>query len=526
MGTNRIINNTEEIIIETVLEFCNAVCSTLGPGGKNVIIVTGNSVPHVTKDGVTVSESIHYNDPAKEAIVSLIKESARKTATTVGDGTTTSTLLVGSLVMAGLQALQTVKSKKDFFDAFEMAIDDITEYLDNTKLMIEKDSELLKSVISISSNGDSEVIKLVSEAVKHAGADGIINVEATDEVTSTVVTTNGASLETRVLTNINAENEPSSVVLIDGAVKEVFEIEAILQSASKSKVPVIIIAKEFSENVIKVVNINNGRNMLRVVLAEAEGFATFRTEILKDIAYLTSADILSIDGSTQHSLKGFGTDNYGTVEKFIAGKNELILFPFEDKYTEELDIKVALLKQEYNNVKLDPNSAPATHLKRRLSKYATVATIKVGGVTEAEVKEKKDRVDDSVCAVSAAVNGGVLPGGGMALYNAGKSLLANKQGTDMTGDEVAAIRIIVTACSAPIITLCSNAGVDWKDYCDKPELQDNENFVLDINELKVGDAFELGIIDPALVPINAILNAASVTKTLLKSKVIIIPDTD
>lgn len=522
----KIINNAEDIIIETISEFCGAVCSTLGPGGKNVIISTGEVVPHVTKDGVTVSESIHYADPAKEAIISLIKESARKTASTVGDGTTTSTLLVKALVISGMSALKQVSSRKVFMDALENTLDDVKEYLEDMKVMIDKDSELLKSVISISSNSDAEVTKLVSEAVKHAGADGIINVEATDEIISEVITTKGASLDTRVLTSATGEYTTSNIVLIEGAIKEVFEIEAILQYAARTGTPIVIIAKEFSESVIKVVNVNNGRGKLQIVLAEAEGFSTFRMEILKDLGFLTGADIISTDGSTSHSLKGFNADNVGTVEKVIFNKHELILFPFEDKYTEEVDKLTESLKATYNEVKLDPNSARASHIKRRLSKYATVATIRVGGVTEGEVKEKKDRVDDAVCAVSAAVNGGVLPGGGMALYNAGQFLKNSKLKPDMNPDEGKAINVIIHACSAPISTLCSNAGIDWSIYCANEQLMQSENNVLDINELVIGDAFALGIIDPALVPINAILNAASVTKTLLKSKVIIIPDID
>ena len=513
--------NIDSVLKDTVDEFCGAVCSTLGPGGKTVIIA--DDQPHVTKDGVTVSENIYYSDPAKNAIVSLIKEAARKTAHSVGDGTTTSTLLVKSFIDYGSLALQTCKSQKDFFDAFDEAISDVIEYLEDSKISIDKDSSILSSVISISSNGDQEVIDLVNKAVKAAGADGVINVETSDNLVSTVESTNGASLDTKVYTNGKFEKGVTSIILIEGPVADVHQIEPILRVASQTKQPHIIIAKEFGQDVQRVININNTRNSLDVTLVEAEGFSLYRLELLRDIAAVTGATILSVDGSTSVNLRDYSSAHNGTVEKALISPNELILFPFEDKYNEETDKLVNKLKAEYNQVKLDENSAPASHLKRRLAKYSSIATISVGGATQAEVKEKKDRVDDAVCAVSAAVNGGVLPGGGMALFYAGR-FLHSKSRKMMKADEQAAINVVIDTCLTPISFLCVNAGVDWENEVKNPAFNASENTVLDLNTMKVGDAFELGIIDPALVAINAIVNASSVAKTLLKSKVIIIPE--
>lgn len=530
MENKKIVSDSGSLILNTVVEFCDAVCSTLGPGGRTVIIAA--DTPHVTKDGVTVSESIRYADPAKNAIVDLIKESARKTAQSVGDGTTTSTLLVKEMVASSFAALGKEPSRKAFLDVLDETISDVVEYLEDTKTTIEKDSELLESIISISSNRDSEVIELVNKAVKAAGVDGIINVESTDNLISTVDITSGASLDTRVFTRSKSEKELPYIVLIEGPVTDVYQMQPILVAAAQYSVsssnrrPFIVIAKEFSQEVQRVVEINKTRNSLDVTLAEAEGFSSYRLEILRDIAMLTGATIMSVDGSLKEHIRDMSTSWFGQVEKAIIGPNEIILFPFEDKYTPEVDALVKGLKIAYNEVKLDPNSAPGTHLRRRLSKFSSVATIKVGGATQAEVIEKKDRIDDAVCAVSAAVNGGVLPGGGMALYYAARFIRRNKYREDLPDIVKAAIRVVINACSAPIYTLCKNAGIDWFTYSSNEAFKESENMVLDIDTLEVGDAFKLGIIDPALVAINAVTNAASVTKTLIKSKVIIIPDTN
>jgi len=524
MESKQIIKNSADIVIETVREFCDAVCSTLGPGGRTVIIANGDGdIPHVTKDGVTVSESIKYADATKQAIISLIKESARKTAIAVGDGTTTSTLLVKNMVIDGLTALNICDSTKAFLEFFDEAISDVVEYLEDTKTIINKDSDLLHSIITISSNNDQEVIELVNKAVKSAGVDGIINVETTDNLVSEVIITNGASLDTKVYTKTKSEKTDVNIVLIEGPVSDIYQIEQVLRQASVSKQPYIVIAKEFSADVQRVVDINRSRSFADITLAEAEGFSSYRLEILRDIASITGATILSIDGSTSTLVRDYSVIHNGLVEKAIIGPNELILFPFEDKITPEVEKLVKELKIAYNEVRLDANSAPGTHLKRRLSKYSSVATIKVGGATQAEVIEKKDRVDDAVCAVSAAVNGGVLPGGGMALYYAGQ-FMKSKVRDDMSFDAKSALSIVVNACVAPVQMLCSNAGIDWSKYADDPRFSDSETTVLDIDSLEIGDAFTLGIIDPALVAINAMINASSVTKTLIKSKVIIIPD--
>jgi len=524
MEPKKILNNSADILLETVTEFCDAVCSTLGPGGRTVIIANSDGdIPHVTKDGVTVSESIRYADPTKQAIVSLIKESARKTAAAVGDGTTTSTLLTKTMVTEGLNAMNICDSIKAFLEYFDEAISDVVEYLEDTKTLINKDSELLHSVITISSNNDQEVIDLVNKAVKSAGVDGIINVEATDNLVSDVTITNGASLDTKVYTKVKSEKADTNIVLIEGPISDIYQIEQILRQASASKQPYIVIAKEFSVDVQRVVDINRSRSFADITLVEAEGFSSYRLEILRDIASITGATILSIDGSTSTLLRDYSVDHNGLVEKAIIGPNELILFPFEDKITSEVEKLVKELKAAYNDVKLDANSAASTHFKRRLSKYSSVATIKVGGTTQAEVIEKKDRVDDAVCAVSAAVNGGVLPGGGMALYYAGRFMESKRQAT-MSFDQQSALAVVISACYIPVRVLCSNAGIDWDKYSSDPKFADNETTVLDIDSLEIGDAFTLGIIDPALVAINAMINASSVTKTLIKSKVIIIPD--
>lgn len=514
--------NNLKYIVE---EFCNAVVGTMGPGGKNVIIDQGDIVPLVTKDGVTVSESISYTDPYKNAIVSLIKEAARKTGNEVGDGTTTSTLLAKMLIIQGLDKLTGSINRYEFFEALDEASMIVTDYLNDSITEVENDHGILESIVKISTNSDEAITKLIMEAVDKAGADGIINVKKYDEPTTAVSVTDGASINSTVFIDQPTEYETADIVLVEGPITDVNDIVPILKHASLVG-NVVLVAKEFDERVLKVLQINRKQYKANVIAVEAEGFGNGRVEVLERLSHVTGATVLSSDKSTSTDVRDFSAVHAAAVSEVNINPSEVVFTPTRNIDPKEREQIVNDLKTRYNAAKVDMNNtAKATQLKRMLSKYSNVATIYVGGTTEGEVVEREARVTDAVCAVSAAINGGVLPGGGRALECAIKALKEAKKKCTSKSSRNTALDVMIEACRAPIATLCANVGIYWSDYEGKEEFKD-ENMTLDLINLKVVNAFKSGILDPALVSINAVRNSISVAKTILRTNVAVLPDID
>lgn len=514
------VTNAKELrekLREVLDEYCGAVASTMGPGGRTVIISQGG-LPHVTKDGVTVSESIHFSDPYKEDITSLIKEAARKTAKEVGDGTTTSTVLAKNFIEASLLILQSTNlTRKAFLDHLESLVDYLIEYLDDMKVNVEMDSSLLKSIVSISCNGDKEVTELIMKATEIAGIDGMINVEQVETVDSIVTGSGGSHIESRVHIEEPVELEKPILVLNEGRIERPNQIISLLRYSAAEKElqgspqPIILIAKEFNEDVVRVCSLNRIKGIASVYLVEAEGFGETRLKILKILASIADAPVYSTDASTENDFKNIQVVDSGKIGKAIIRKNETILIPDYD-LKETFNTEIQLLQTKLKQDGLTPGGK--SNLERMLSKYSTTATIKVGGVTVAEATERKDRVDDAVRAAAAAVTGGVLPGGGTAIYTACK--MVEQKGPDMVNIDVLAV--LKDVCSAPLKTLTANLGTDF-DF----EYLDEENSVINLTTGEIVNAFNEGILDPALVTINAIQNAFSVAKTIINSNFYILP---
>jgi chaperonin GroEL len=515
----------------TVKEFCAPVVSTLGPGGCTVIITDdSNPVPHVTKDGVTVAESIFFKDQRKQAIASLIKEAARKTASAVGDGTTTSIVLAEAMIIQGAKELTLVNNKKEFFDGFDSAVEKVVDYLTESSVQITKDSNLLSSVVRISSNNDERVVKTIMSAVKEAGADGIVNVELHESLSTIIDAKGGASLESKAIIDNNKLWERTNVtsddiclLLVSGSLKHVYEVKNLIIQLSRAGYPTVIIAKEFSDEVVSNFMINNQRRQTDVVLVEAEGFAReSRLEILEDLATIFDVPVYSLDGSTGNYLSDYVPEPCLKLSKAIIKPSETILFRIEGFLDDEAQDRYNSLLKDYAEFKLSEGvKDPGTlrHLQRRMAKYNVVATIKVGASTKAEAVEIKDRIDDSLAAIAAAVNGGIIQGGGIALVRA--SLLLESANIDaLSESEQIGYTLVQQACLAPFKTLSKNVGIvpDAETFNDDLLVETN---VFDFKTCKMVNWLTAGIIDPTLVPVTALLNAASVAKTILKSNSII-----
>jgi len=520
------ISRNPEVVLNVLNKFCEPITSTLGPNGCTVIIYDSEkSLPHVTKDGVTVSESIYFTDPKEQAIASLIKEAARKTAASVGDGTTTSILLVEQMLFKGLKVLNEVKNRKDFFEGFDLAFEHVIDILTENHISITKDSALLESVVRISANGDEKLCKLIMSAVKAAGVDGLVSAELGEEPRTTVDVKGGSSLESNAfIPNKRWESTGNvDLILVAGPIKEVHEIKSILAILSVSKNDCVIIAKEFSEAVINIVSVNNHRKSINVALVESEGFArNHRNDILEDLSVIFSVPIYSTDGSTELSLREWASVADGP-SKVVVKPTETVLFREEDIWTAEAASRYATLKKEYDVARISTeedsivDAGLVRHLQRRLAKYNVVATIKVGAATLAEASEMKDRVEDALCAVSAAINGGITEGGGMALLKAANSLLSNLDSMT-SADTKLGYNLVLSACSAPFAQLCKNSGLEQAEITEELLTPGN---VFDFRDFTIVNFVDGGIVDPVQVPISCLTNATSVVKTILKSNSII-----
>ncbi len=519
-------------IKQVVEEFTAAVTSTLGPGGRTVLIQNSDvAIPHVTQDGVTAAEAIHYSDYFKEAMVSLLKESAKKTADEVGDGTTTSTLLSGMLIKLGLDNIQNTTNRRQFFAGMEETSNRLNDYLDDCKKIIVEDKEAIKNIIKVSSNSDQTIVDLLGDIVDNVGADGLINVELADNSETTIAISNGASIESRCITIEPGQSRTllqPYVLLIEGAVEDIHDIKIALEYLSKNTVrPAIIIAKEFSANVIEQVNKNNlrtnnnGQRILDVSLIEAEGFGNTRLTVLRDIALITMAEVVSTDGSTSELLRDFDPSVLGTAEKIVINNRGTMIVPestiiYDNKV--DIDDTVSMLKEE---LRLAKSEIVIVNLKRRLSKYTKVATILVGGMTVAQATEVKDRVDDAVAAIASAVNGGIIPGAGSVLYAAGRDMVVEIETSDKHKDFKLGSKLLLEACQAPLKTILSNAGYVEGSF-DLTLIKDN--MTIDAIEGKLVDAYEVGVIDPVMASKKAVVNAVAIAKTILNSYSFIIEE--
>lgn len=517
---------TRDVIKEIVHNFTMTVASTLGPGGRTAIIYNkGDIVPHVTKDGSTVAESIHFDDNVKECIISLLKESARKTVEEVGDGTTTSTLLSGKLIELGLDAIPKVLDRRQFFNGMNDYGSRLLGYIDDCKKIILDDKETIKNIIKIASNSDSKIVELLADIVDKIGSDGLINVEAVEQNDISINISEGASIDSinpmsEMGTGIKEYKNPF-ILLVEDEITDIHKIESVLKYFATNKVPAIIIAKGFSNKVIQGIQTNNYKGVLNVGLVVAEGFGINRKEILSDLAVITMAEIVSTNGSTENLLRNFNESYLGTAEKVIITSRNTLLIPNNEILVASEELIGNTIKQLKSSLKEDDlNEGVIRNIKRRLSKYTKVATIMVGGITQAEAKESKDRIDDAVCAITSAVNGGIIPGAGSILYIAAKKLL-DKLLLDETLDLdfVSGATTFLEACKYPIKTILANAGYQPKDF-DLSSLKEEQT--IDVITGKVVNAYESGIIDPVMASIKSVENSLSIAKTLLNSSSLII----
>lgn len=490
----------------TLLEISDTITKTMGPTGKTCILFDGQGIPHVTKDGVTVSEFLTFKDPFKQAINLIVKETARKTGVEVGDGTTTSILLACSLILGMLKHSTATLSR------IGEDIPLLIEYIKSNKVDLDMTDEktvgILKSIITISSNNDKEIIDLLVDTIETIGVDGLVDVVVSQNNATTVDVRDGILLESTAHVLQTVELESTGIILVSGKVEKVHQLMSAMQIAQNSynaspSMPIIVIADEFSLEVQNTILANNRQEKFKMYLVESDGFGLNNLDILDDMALLLECGIVSTDNNTPVTLQDITPKEVGIVDGAIIARSNTVLYK-EGMMTEEvLDIRDGII-QKINDIKRvgEEKVGEIRHLEKRLTKFSKSATIKVGGLTDVEKMEKKDRVDDAVSAMYAAIRGGVVPGGGYMLYKAGKEL----------NGQIHSVIKNLTAVPAATLT-----KLNFKLVFDDEK-------VINYRTTEVGDPFVLGILDPADVQIKALEQAYAITKTILGSSTILIPE--
>lgn len=512
-------------ILNGAKKLASAVKVTLGPKGRNVLIDKSFGGGHITKDGVTVAKEVELEDKHENLGAQMIKEVASKTADKAGDGTTTATVLAEVIYSEGLRMVTAGANPMELKKGIEKGVEAVVNHLKTLSKPI-KDSKEITQVATISANGDEEIGAMIAQAMDRVGKDGVITVEEAKTFETTLKVVQGMNFDRGYLSSyfvtnsetLEVEYEDAYVLIYEEKVSSMKDFLPILQTVAETGKPLIIIAEDIEGEALATLVLNRLRAGLKVCAIKAPGFGDRRKAMLEDIAILTGGQFVSKDFGI--ALDKVTIDMLGRVKKAIVKKEETTLV---DGYgpKEKIQERVAQIKAEIEKSSSDYDKEK---LLERLAKLAGgIAVISVGAATEIEMKEKKDRVDDAQHATKAAVEEGILPGGGTALIRCIKELesLANS----LNHDQKIGVEIIMRSLSMPLKQIAQNAGKEGSIIVQKVlELTDNEGY--DAKEDLFCNMFEKGIVDPTKVVRCALQFAASVASLLLTTEAIITDEKD
>jgi chaperonin GroEL len=499
----------------------NAVKVTLGPKGRNVILEKSYGPPRSTKDGVTVAKEIELSDKFENLGAQMIREVASKTNDKAGDGTTTATLLAQSIVIEGLKSVAAGMNPMDLKRGVDKAVAKVVEEIKNTSKKVTTNSEIAQ-VGTISANGDTEVGEMIARAMEKVGNEGVITVEEAKTAETELDVVEGMQFDRGYLspyfiTNVEkmeVELEEPLILLSEKKLGSLQPLLPLLEAVVQSARPLLIIAEDVDGEALATLVVNKLRGGLRVAAVKAPGFGDRRKAMLEDIAILTGGQLVSEDLGIK--LENVTLDMLGSAKKVTITKdNTTIVDGSGDK--SGIEGRITQLKAQIEDTTSDYGKEK---LQERLAKLAGgVAVIRVGGATEVEVKEKKDRVDDALNATRAAVEEGIVPGGGVALLKASK-ILDGFKGDN--ADQEAGVAIVRRALQAPIRQIAENAGVEGSIVVSKVMENASATFGFNAQTEEFVDMVQAGVIDPAKVVRTALQHASSVAGILLTTEAAIV----
>lgn len=507
-------------ILKGVQILANAVKVTLGPKGRNVIIDKSYGSPHITKDGVTVAKEIELDDKDENMGAQMIKEVASKTADKAGDGTTTATVLAEAIYSEGLRNVTAGANPMDLKRGLEEGLAVAKEELTKQSKPVKNQQEIAQ-VATISANGDKEIGEIIAKAIERVGKDGTITVEENKGFETVLDVVEGMNfdrgyLSAYFMTNAETQEcvlEDAYILIYDKKISSIKDIITILQEVAKTGRPFLIIAEDLDGEALTTLVYNRLRAGLKVCAVKAPGFGDRRKAILEDLAILTKAEVISEE--TGHKLETTTLEQLGRAKKIVVNKDETtIVEGAGEKHL--INQRAALIRRQIED---SESSYDKEKLQERLAKLAGgVGVIRVGAATEIEMKEKKDRVDDAQHATAAAIEEGILPGGGVALVRCIPAL--KKLAEKLTGDRKTGVEIIIRALRAPLRQIAENAGQEGAIIVQEVEKRSNaEGYDAQTGEFK--DMYAAGIIDPTKVTRTALENAVSIGAMLLTTEAIV-----
>ncbi len=504
-----------------VVILSNAVKVTLGPKGRNVVIDKSFGTPHITKDGVTVAKEIELEDRYENIGAQIVKEVASKTADKAGDGTTTATVLAEAIFIEGLKCLSTGANPILLKRGIDKAVDHVVAKLKSRSKKVSSSREI-EQVATISSNNDSEIGKLIAQAMEKVGKDGVVTVEEGKTLDTELEVVEGMNFDRGYMNPYfitdgekqEAVLDDAYILIYDKKISSMKELLPILKSVVETGRALLIIAEDIEGEALATLVINRIRAGLKVCAVKAPGFGDRRKEVLRDLAVLTGAEVITEE--VGHKLENATLDQLGTAKKIVISKEDTTVINGAGKASEINSRKEQIKKQ----IEMSTSDYDKEKLQERLAKLSGgVALINVGAATEVEMKEKKDRVDDALHATKAAVEEGILPGGGAALVHTIPELKKFVE-TLSVADEKMGARIIEKAIEAPIRQIAVNAGEEGSVIFYKV-LDGNDTFGWNALTNEFVDMVEAGIIDPTKVVRSALQNAASIAGLLLTTEAVV-----
>ena len=511
--------SAREKMLRGVDILADAVKVTLGPKGRNVVIDKSFGAPRITKDGVSVAKEVELEDKFENMGAQMLREVASKTNDTAGDGTTTATVLGQAIVQEGAKAVAAGMNPMDLKRGIDLAVSEVVANLLGKAKKINT-SEEVAQVGTISANGEAEIGKMIAEAMQKVGNEGVITVEEAKTAETELEVVEGMQFDRGYLSpyfvtnpeKMVADLEDAYILLLEKKLSNLQALLPVLEAVVQTSKPLLIIAEDVEGEALATLVVNKLRGGLKIAAVKAPGFGDRRKAMLEDIAILTGGQVISEDLGIK--LESVTLDMLGRAKKVSISKENTTIVDGAGQKA-EIDARVGQIKQQIDETSSDYDREK---LQERLAKLAGgVAVIRVGGATEVEVKEKKDRVDDALNATRAAVEEGIVAGGGTALLRASVQIKAK----GINADQEAGINIVRRAIQAPARQITTNAGEEASVIVGKILENSSDNFGYNTANGEYGDLIALGIVDPVKVVRTALQNAASVAGLLITTEAMI-----
>ncbi len=509
--------DARQAILRGVNKLADAVQVTLGPKGRNVLIEKKFGSPLMTKDGVTVAKEIELKDKHENMGAALVREVASKTSDIAGDGTTTATVLARAIYKEGIKAVVSGANTMEIKKGIDLAVAEVVKAIDEIKKPVEGNA--IAQVGTISANGDEEIGKTIADAMAKVGKDGVITVEEAKGRETTMDVVEGMQFDRGYLSpyfvtnpdQMKVEMDSPYILAYEKKISNMRDLLPILEQVVNSRRPLVIIAEDVDGEALATLVVNKIRGTINVAAVKAPGFGDRRKAMLEDIAILTGGKAITEDLGLK--LENLKLEDLGTAKKIVIDKENTTIIEGAGAH-EAIQGRV---KQIRNQIEQSSSDYDKEKLQERLAKLVGgVAVIKVGAASETEMKEKKARVEDAMHATKAAVEDGIVPGGGVALIRALPKLAALK----LTGDQATGVEIVKKALAEPLRQIANNAGVEGSVIVNRvAEEKGNTGYNAATGEF--GDMVKFGVIDPAKVTKTALFNAASVAAMMLTTEAII-----